>query len=127
MRTFIAILILFSVSSCDFLRRSPSGERSIVGSFTYFDYYVLNDPRCVSNCANGEMVVYRLKTERSFLVEIPVKTLIKTFFDKKKSIPFQGDFKGEVIYDSLNRVDSLKIESFNDQGMFIEVKAKDVN
>jgi len=127
MKTFLIALSLFFVSSCDLLKRNPSGERTIVGSFTYFDYYVLNDPKCGEKCLNGEMIVYRLKTERAFLVEIPVKTMVKTFFDKKRPIPFSGEFKGEVIYDSLNRVDSLKIESFNDEGMFIEVKAKDVN
>lgn len=114
MKYFLAFLTIITISGCNWMNPSPSGTKSIEGSFIYFDF-------------NQDTVVLRLKSERSFLVEIPTKSLIKVFFDKRQSIPFEGSFKAEVIYDAQKRIDYMKIKSLNDASLELEVKAKDVN
>lgn len=114
MKYFISFLIILTISGCNWINQTPSGTKSIEGSFIYFDF-------------NQDMVVLRLKSDRSFLVEIPTKSMVKTFFDKRQSIPFEGSFKAEVIYDAQKRIDYMKLKSLNDASLDLEVKAKDVN
>lgn len=125
MKKSVGLLIVLLLSSCSWFNRVPSGEKAIEGTFIYEDF--VSNENCVSNGCKGDMIILRLKSGRSILAQVPTRALVKAFSDKRLSIPYKGNFKAQVIYDSMNRVDYLKLLSLDDQVLDMEVKAKDTN
>ena len=122
------VMATFLLNGCSWFDRAPSGSKTIEGTFIYDDFESVSDSTCVgADCPKGDIVVFRLKADRAFLVQIPTRVLIKSYYDKHKAIPYEGHFSAHVIYDSLNRVDYLRIDSMNDESVKLEVKAKDIN
>lgn len=115
----IILLPFFLISSCSFYKKEPSGLKNSSGKFIYYDF--------ASSPGQKDTVIYRMKSDRVVLIEVPVSALIKLFFDNRESIPYEGDFSADVIYSSNNRIDYFKLKTMNKKDINIEVKAEDIN
>lgn len=128
MKLIFVLMTVLLLNGCTWFERVPSGARSIEGSIIYEDFSAIKDANCSADCPKSDVVIYRLKAGgRGLLAEVPSQILVKAFFDHRKPIPYEGQFKGQVIYNSMNRVDYLRIDSINDQAISVEVKATDIN
>lgn len=117
---YFLVLLTFLMTSC-FWSGTHRGVNSHSGTFIYYDY----DP---SSFNETDSMIYLFKTnDKTIIGSVPLKTLVKAFYDKKESIPFKGDFEAEVIFDKLGRVDSFKLISLDSNLVNIQIKARDHN
>jgi hypothetical protein len=120
MKKFGLILLLF-IAGCSWLD-APRGERTMTGNFIYSDF----DPSYFGEKESS--ITYLFKTgNKSFLGSVSMKSLVKAFYDNKKSIPYQGEFQANITYDAYGRLDQFQLQNLDGQKINLNIKARDQN